>query len=701
MDDKIFGEEQAHLTATYETLQRIHDNLDEQITTTQAQAAQDLRDLSAEIRPDTHGIEADEILESLAAIETLNAVIDAYNQAHDLTLDKLRRTLLLLNQPYFAKVSLEMRPGRPARDVYIGVAGMMDEERNPIVVDWRSPVAETYYNQQMGPTSYLVNGKERKVNLLLRRQFSLDRAELLGYFDTDVAIQDSLLLDALRRHHSEKLQDITATIQREQNEVVRHADVPCLIVNGIAGSGKTSVLLQRIAYLFYQERDTLSPDQVCLFSPNEVFASYIDQVLPSLGEANPHVLTWRAFAAEQGARDRNDGRGTAPEELRALAEAVPGLRFDERDFGPIVLHDETLLTAAQIKKASEKYEQFPVGSRRMTLTREELHRLLERKMGRMARSDDMQEAMFALDMEEQVQVFGETVDPSNDEEVEQLTRRYVEWRFGDAHDLIDSAGWLRIDAIGERICGHGLNAAEWIWLRDAINGAGGTGTRFVMIDEVQDYTVAQLMVLARHFGRAHFLLLGDEHQAIFADSARFDQMREVFGETCGQVDECRLLTSYRSSPEITELFSGLVLDDEQGKSLSSVREGGVAPRMVACLETPVYLDAVRAAITQAADAEGLTAVVCAERPRVRWLAKQLGEEARVLGPHDPLPATGVVILDLPLAKGLEFDRVIVADASAEVYPDTPLARRQLYTCISRAMHEVTLISQGPLSPLLG
>jgi DNA helicase-2/ATP-dependent DNA helicase PcrA len=83
------------------------------------------------------------------------------------------------------------------------------------------------------------------------------------------------------------------------------------------------------------------------------------------------------------------------------------------------------------------------------------------------------------------------------------------------------------------------------------------------------------------------------------------------------------------------------------------------------------------------------------------LAKQLGEEARVLGPHAPLPATGVVILDLPLAKGLEFDRVIVADASAEVYPDTPLARRQLYTCISRAMHEVTLISQGPLSPLLG
>ena len=245
--------------------------------------------------------------------------------------------MLLLMQPYFAKVTLEMRPGRPPRDVYIGAAGMTDERSRPLVVDWRSPVAETYYNQEMGPTSYQVDGKTRTVNLKLRRQFDIVRDQLNMYFDTTIAIQDSLLLSALKKHHSEKLQAITATIQREQNEVVRHADVPVLLVNGIAGSGKTSVLLQRIAYLLYQERKTLDPSQVWLFTPNDVFESYIDTVLPSMGESNPQTVTWRAFVTEQGAGERDLGMGTSPETLRRMDEAARGLILEPEDLRDIEL----------------------------------------------------------------------------------------------------------------------------------------------------------------------------------------------------------------------------------------------------------------------------------------------------------------------------------------------------------------------------
>ena len=143
----------------------------------------------------------------------------------------------------------------------------------------------------MGPCSYTVDGREVHVEMLLRRQFDISKDKLNAYFDTTVAIQDSLLLSALKHNHSEKLKAITATIQREQNEVVRHADVPALLVRGIAGSGKTSVLLQRIAYLFYHERDTLDASQVFLFTLNAVFKSYIDMVLPSLGEKNPQTFT--------------------------------------------------------------------------------------------------------------------------------------------------------------------------------------------------------------------------------------------------------------------------------------------------------------------------------------------------------------------------------------------------------------------------
>ena len=277
--DPIFAAEQAHLSELYAKLLQIRDDVSADLESNHKGAKQDLIEMSEEVRLDFGG--ADETIETLAAIETLNSIIDAYNQYHDFNVDKLRRVMLLLMQPYFAKVTLEMRPGRPPRDVYIGAAGITDEHSRPLVVDWRSPVAETYYNQQMGPTSYQVDGKTRTVNLTLRRQFDITVERCV--FDTTVAIEDSLLLAALKKHHTEKLQAITATIQREQNEVVRHEDVPVMLVNGIAGSGKTSVLLQRIAFLLYQERKTLDPSQVWLFSPNDVFESYIDTVLPSMG----------------------------------------------------------------------------------------------------------------------------------------------------------------------------------------------------------------------------------------------------------------------------------------------------------------------------------------------------------------------------------------------------------------------------------
>ena len=215
--DPVFDQEQKHLSALYAKLLQMREDIAADLESNHAGARQDLLDMSEEVRLDFGG--ADETIETLAAIETLNAVIDAYNQYHDFNVEKLRRVILLLMQPYFAKVRLQMRPGRPARDVYIGAAGMTDEHSIPLVVDWRSPVAETYYNQEMGETSYEVDGKKRTVNLELRRQFDIVRDQLNMYFDTTVAIEDSLLLGALKRHHSEKLQAITATIQREQNTI--------------------------------------------------------------------------------------------------------------------------------------------------------------------------------------------------------------------------------------------------------------------------------------------------------------------------------------------------------------------------------------------------------------------------------------------------------------------------------------------------
>ena len=699
-DDPIMAEEQAHLDEIYAKLTAMRDDLAAELEHGHEGAAADLRELSDEIRPDFGGA-ADEVMETLAAIETLNAVIDAYNQYHDFSVDKLRRLLLLLRQPYFAKVRLKMSPDRPARDVYIGAAGMTDERSRPLIVDWRNPVAETYYNQENGQTSYTVNGRTRTVELELRRQFDITRDHLNMYFDTTVAIEDSLLLGALRRHHSEKLKDITATIQREQNQVVRHADVPALLVNGIAGSGKTSVMLQRIAYLLYGERETLSASQVHLFGPNAVFEHYIDNVLPSMGESNPQVYTWRDFCEAQGAGGRDLGEDTDPACLEKLESDISSLFLTADDLREIRCDGTVLLKVASVESAVAKFARFGVGPRFCALVTDELHDRVSRRIALMARDEELQEEMLGLDVDDQVRFFGETVSPENEQETVALTRRWLEQVFAGAHDEVDRLAWLKLDRVAMRMLGKpSVSASEWLYLRLLVTGRGDTDARYVMIDEVQDYTVAQLMVLSRHFSRAHFLMLGDEHQAIREGTASFAQIRELFGRTHGQVDECRLLTSYRSSPEITTLFSGLVEHDAPVK-LASVHRAGVAPHIEAVPGRDEFLAALRKQVAAAHEMEGLTALVAADDGAVSWLAKQLRDcDVTVIKNNNELPAAGVVLMSLRLAKGLEFDQVIIPDASAEAYPDTPLARRRLYTAVSRAMHGVTLLAQGELTPLV-
>nr|WP_301830171.1 ATP-binding domain-containing protein [uncultured Parolsenella sp.] len=694
------AEEQAHLDEIYAKLTAMRDDLAAELEHGHEGAAADLRELSDEIRPDFGGA-ADEVMETLAAIETLNAVIDAYNQYHDFSVDKLRRLLLLLRQPYFAKVRLKMSPDRPARDVYIGAAGMTDERSRPLIVDWRNPVAETYYNQENGQTSYTVNGRTRTVELELRRQFDITRDHLNMYFDTTVAIEDSLLLGALRRHHSEKLKDITATIQREQNQVVRHADVPALLVNGIAGSGKTSVMLQRIAYLLYGERETLSASQVHLFGPNAVFEHYIDNVLPSMGESNPQVYTWRDFCEAQGAGGRDLGEDTDPACLEKLESDISSLFLTADDLREIRCDGTVLLKVASVESAVAKFARFGVGPRFCALVTDELHDRVSRRIASMARDEELQEEMLGLDVDDQVRFFGETVSPENEQETVALTRRWLEQVFAGAHDEVDRLAWLKLDRVAMRMLGKpSVSASEWLYLRLLVTGRGDTDARYVMIDEVQDYTVAQLMVLSRHFSRAHFLMLGDEHQAIREGTASFAQIRELFGRTHGQVDECRLLTSYRSSPEITTLFSGLVEHDAPVK-LASVHRAGVAPHIEALPGRDEFLAALRKQVAAAHEMEGLTALVAADDGAVSWLAKQLRDcDVTVIKNNNELPAAGVVLMSLRLAKGLEFDQAIIPDASAETYPDTPLARRRLYTAVSRAMHGVTLLAQDELTPLV-
>ncbi len=702
-DDAVFRQEQAHLGKIYQTLQELGRNLVRKMNRVGSTAAEDKESMAEEVGINL-ATQAD-AMETYADFEAVNQIIDAYNLMQDADAERLSSIEILLKQPYFAKIVLQFDNDDSPKELYIGTTGISDENYRRLVVDWRSPVAEVYYNQDNGPTSYEADGRTIHTNLKLRRQFDIEEDKLNAYFDTTVAIQDSLLLASLSKRHTAQMQAITATIQKEQNLVVRHQDVPTLLVSGIAGSGKTSVLLQRIAYLFYQNRGKLDAREVFLITPNPLFRSYISDVLPDLGERNPVSFTWDEIARLLLPPKRVMGDTNIPlAALKRIDEVCANFEFEANDFRDIAMDGVRLIGADQISRLSTKYQRIPAGPHRITLMREELFERLGKRLNQMAQTEEAQNDLAALSYEEQLRIFNETVDPQDEEEAISLTLRYLHDRFEPAYTMIKTDDWLRIDRIGMRLLDvESITSVEWIYLKMVLTGLSNPQAKYVMIDEVQDYTAAQLVVLARFFRRAHFMLLGDPNQAIIDEAASFDEIRTIFNDTHGPVEECHLMTSYRSTPEITRLFASLLSTDER-MSISSIQRADTPPAIKVLPDEKSYVATLWRTAYEARENDGLTAIIVPwkeEAKRLGALLSEAGNTIPVLVDDTAvLPSSGLVLITLKLAKGLEFDHVIIPDASARIFPDDPLSRRRLYTAISRATYSITILAQGELSPLL-
>lgn len=703
-NDPVFATEQAHLSATYQTLVSMEKRLLQHMRET-AESAEEYKRTSADEVASNFASEG-EAQETYVEYANMNSVIDAYNQLQQADADKLSNIMLLKPQPYFAKVVLQYKPGADPKEIYIGNAGISDDTYHRLVVDWRSPVAEVYYNQSNGPTSYEANGRTIKVDMKLRRQFDIVDDTLNAYFDTTVAIQDELLLASLSRQRSSRMHAITTTIQKEQNLIIRHEDVPALLVNGIAGSGKTSVLLQRIAYLFYQQRESLDPNNVYLITPNPVFRNYIDNVLPDMGERNPHILTWDEFTGRLVPEGRTfNSFHTSMDVLERIDHAVESLSFTDKDFRDIKYQGVTLITAQQINRIATRYKNVPAGPRLITLMREELENRLESRLGQMAGTEQFQDEVNALSYNQQLALFGEPALMDTDEQAKAYTLQYLKLRFGQAIETIQLDHWIRVDRIAKRIVGiDDLSFLEWLYLKIACTGLGNEDARFVMIDEVQDYSPAQLAVLARYYKYAHFLLLGDENQAITEHASSFNEVKAVFEQHRGDVSECHLLTSYRSTPAITELFATLA-SGENAMRISSVQRDDTKPEFITYPDDAACRLELARILSDLSITDGITAVIAHDDEEARDLWGILNDivsndRLTYVAQGSTLPDHGIVLITLKLAKGLEFDHVIIPNANEGHYPATPLAQHQLYTAISRATKTISLLAKEEFTPLL-
>ena len=680
--DLIFREEQDHLSALYKRLREMEKSLEEKLDQVRENALEEKKaireDLTLNFDSDTNA------METYAEFEVMNHVIDNYNIISRVNREKLDQVRVLLKAPYFAKVRLQYDPEEEPEEYYIGTRGLTGDRHEQLVVDWRSPVAETYYNQSNGPTSYTVDGRTIPVDLLLRRQFDLKEDVLRAWFDTTIAIEDPLLLESLSKRRSDKMTAITTTIQKEQNEVIRHKDVPVLLVSGIAGSGKTSVLLQRIAYLFYQKRNTLRPDQVYLMTLNPVFRQYIENVLPDMGETNPHALTWLDFLDMAGFGKRGAGFETRAEDLDRIDASLKDLVLTEEDFTGIRQGGEILISPRSILAVSQRYPHIGPGPRLTGLMEDDLLELLKSRLRR-------KDGYSRRDREDQGR---------EDENASCRENNRMENDFAGAFAQVRGKGFLNLQEIGKKILGRtSLSPVELFYLKMALTGECDRNARYLMIDEVQDYTEAQIRVLSRYFLRAHFMLLGDENQAIRPGTASFARIRVILSEH-GKAEECSLMTSYRSSPEITDLFTAF-LEEKDRVRTTSVQRPGQEPVIRTIKGREAYLQALKEALKEARESEGLTCMIAGSRRRLEKLSALLGDDAPPVIRRDmSLPERGPVLMELPLVKGLEFDSVIIPDAVPEEYPEDSIGKHRLYTAISRATRRVSIFAEDTMTALL-
>lgn len=238
----------------------------------------------------------DDMGETFFSIKQQADVISERERTHKLavvTLDKLNR---LLHSPYFGRIDFVEKGTTTVESIYLGIASLLDEDGITFLIyDWRAPIASLYYDYPPGLVKYETPDGEVNGEMLMKRQYMIHDGIIELMFDTSVTIGDQLLQKVLGHSSEAQMKSIVATIQREQNQIIRNDRSRMLLVQGVAGSGKTSAALQRVAYLLYKHRQTLKADQMLLFSPNPMFNSYVSTVLPELGEENMQQTTFQQY----------------------------------------------------------------------------------------------------------------------------------------------------------------------------------------------------------------------------------------------------------------------------------------------------------------------------------------------------------------------------------------------------------------------
>ncbi|MBZ0166585.1 MAG: AAA family ATPase [Candidatus Omnitrophica bacterium] len=608
--------------------------------------------------------------------------------------DSSKRIRKLLQNPYFGRFDFLKKDTPKPLPVYIGIHGFVDEDKGErLIHDWRAPVSTLFYDYETGPAHFDAPGGRMFGEITLKRQYRIRDGAMEFMIETDLNIHDDILQKELSLASDDKMKNIVATIQRDQNAIIRNENSPVLIIQGVAGSGKTSIALHRIAFLLYRFKEDITAHDILIISPNKVFADYISSVLPELGEENiPEVgieelakdLLERKFKFQTFFEqvtlllEKNDK--ALQERIRAKATSDFLHKLDE-----YIAHIEaTYFQAVNITIRGKLVPSWFMAERFESYTYLSIQARLTK---------------IAKDIETNIGIYyRKNLTPAERAEIKASVKKM--FKVTTLRALYkDFYRWLGRPELLKMIGGAVFEYADvypLIYLKMRWDGLKTFDhVKHLLIDEMQDYAPVQYAVISKLFA-CKKTILGDANQSVnpFSSSSA-DKIRKVFTDA----DTVKLNTSYRSTYEITTFAQGISPNSE----LEPIERHGAAVAVRMFDNTDAELQEVSRLLGefQETGQHSLGIILRTQRQAEEFhhLIKKLGHKVYLLTAQSDAFRQGALVCTAHMAKGLEFDHVIVPQASAQNYR-TEMDKKMLYVACTRAMHRLTLTTASAVSTLI-
>ncbi|GKV69233.1 DNA helicase [Sporosarcina sp. NCCP-2716] len=695
----------------------------------------------------------EEIRHSMADLDSLDSSISYINILTNTRFFEMARSQketfeAVQQKPYFARIHFQP-DGEKDQLLYIGKTSVFHQEtQDPIIVDWRSPVANVYYDGRLGELSYDVRGEEVSGCLHSKRQYRIEDGELLDVRDIDLTTNDELLQEALAGKADVRLTEIISTIQTEQNDIIRASLHKPIIVQGAAGSGKTTIALHRISYFLYTMGTDFPADKLMILAPSRLFMDYIADVLPELGVGAIRQTTYEEYVLgatglklkmndPNGKLEHLASAGSLDETAIAIAR-LKGTASYRSIMDRYVAKLESATAALFEDVFIDKYR--IIGAKRLRkLFLEDFGYLpIEKRLDRIrlvmnAEVNRQRKQLYTLLSDKYEEALDKALYGIKDDE----KRRSRITKIMDERDerlpAVEAEGKRKVSSYMKRFKKFNVKSLYRAWLTDAdLQGALAPGwtaefreefrrahakpvwesedlaalydlhvrlkglgaewkVRAVFIDEAQDYSEYQLTALHDGLGTDLFTLVGDLAQGIHSYRA-LTSWQPVL-DMLPEATYATLQKSYRTTVEIMQLANTVLAQMEEDLPLvEPVVRHGIPPvfHEMERLDVPQLRR-----ITEEIAARGhrSVALICktnAEAERLHGQLAASGMRVQLLAPDSDIDDTCLLIVPSVLSKGLEFDVVLIA-AFDNPFRNTDIDRKLLYVAMTRPMHELHLL----------